>query len=74
MAPAVLARILEFERKDDYNITVRPRFTVAGAPPPQSFIERLEKEIGWEFIPDLRPHRNLADPDRLRGQALPRRR
>ena len=50
MAPAVLARILEFERKDDYNITVRPRFTVAGAPPPQSFIERLEKEIGWEFI------------------------
>ena len=24
MAPAVLARILEFERKDEYNITVRP--------------------------------------------------
>ena len=50
MAPAVLARILEFERKDDYNITVRPRFTIAGAPPPQAFIERLEKELGWEFI------------------------
>ncbi|MCY4619134.1 MAG: long-chain-fatty-acid--CoA ligase [Chloroflexi bacterium] len=50
MAPAVLARILEFEHKDNYNITVRPRFTVAGAPPPQAFIERLEKELGWEFI------------------------
>ena len=50
MAPAVLARILEFDAKDDYNITVRPRFTVAGAPPPQAFIERLEQELGWEFI------------------------
>ena len=50
MAPAVLARVLEFERKDEYELTVRPRFTVAGAPPPQAFIERLEREIGWEFI------------------------
>ena len=50
MAPAVLARILEFERKDEFEITVRPRFTVAGAPPPQAFIERLEKELDWEFI------------------------
>ena len=50
MAPAVLARILEFERRDEFKITVRPRFTVAGAPPPQAFIERLENELGWEFI------------------------
>ena len=50
MAPAVLARILEFGHKDEYEIAVKPRFTVAGAPPPQSFIERLEKELGWEFI------------------------
>ena len=50
MAPAVLARILEFERKDEFEIAVRPRFTVAGAPPPQAFIERLETELGWEFI------------------------
>ena len=50
MAPAVLARILEFERKDQFEITTRPRFTVAGAPPPQAFIERLENELGWEFM------------------------
>ena len=50
MAPAVLARILEFERKDEYEIATTPRFTVAGAPPPQAFIERLERELGWEFI------------------------
>ena len=50
MAPAVLARILEFERKDEFEIATRPRFTVAGAPPPQAFIERLESELGWEFI------------------------
>ena len=28
----------------------RPRFTVAGAPPPAAFIERLECELGWQFI------------------------
>ena len=50
MAPAVLARILEFDRQDEFTISHRPRFTVAGAPPPQAFIERLENEIGWEFI------------------------
>ncbi len=50
MAPAVLARILEFERKDQFEISTRPRFTVAGAPPPQAFIERLENELGWEFV------------------------
>src|SRR4030095_11154456 len=27
-----------------------PRFTVAGAPPPAAFIERLERELGWQFI------------------------
>ena len=26
------------------------RITVAGAPPPAAFIERLEKELGWEFM------------------------
>ena len=30
--------------------TTRPRFTVAGAPPPAAFIQRLEEELGWEFI------------------------
>ena len=50
MAPAVLARILEYEDKDKHNITTRPRFVIAGAPPPAAFVERLEDELGWEFI------------------------
>ena len=50
MAPAVLATILEFPDKAAYTITTRPRFVVAGAPPPQTFIQRLEEELGWEFI------------------------
>src|SRR5690606_737665 len=50
MAPAVLSTILNYPDKDRWNITTKPRFTVAGAPPPAAFIERLEKELGWEFI------------------------
>ena len=50
MAPAVLSTILNYPDKAKHNITTRPRFTVAGAPPPAAFIQRLEKEIGWEFI------------------------
>lgn len=50
MAPAVLSTILNFPDKAQYNITTRPRFTVAGAPPPAAFIERLEQELGWEFM------------------------
>ncbi len=50
MAPAVLSTILNYPEKDRHAIATRPRFTVAGAPPPAAFIERLEKELGWEFI------------------------
>ena len=50
MAPAVLRTILDYPEKDRFNITTCPRFTVAGAPPPAAFIERLERELGWEFI------------------------
>jgi fatty-acyl-CoA synthase len=50
MAPAVLSAILNFPGKADYTITTRPRFTVAGAPPPAAFIQKLEQELGWEFI------------------------
>ncbi|PZC49608.1 MAG: fatty-acyl-CoA synthase, partial [Chloroflexi bacterium] len=50
MAPAVLATILEFPHKAEYDIKTKPRFVVAGAPPPQTFIQRLEAELGWEFI------------------------
>ena len=50
MAPAVLSVILNYTDKAKHTITTKPRFTVAGAPPPAAFIERLEKELGWEFM------------------------
>jgi len=50
MAPTVLRTILDYEERGNYQIATKPRFTVAGAPPPAAFIERLEKELGWEFI------------------------
>ena len=50
MAPTVLRTILDYPDKDRHAITTKPRFTVAGAPPPAAFIERLEEEFGWEFI------------------------
>jgi fatty-acyl-CoA synthase len=50
MAPAVLATILNYADKGKHEIRTRPRFVVAGAPPPAAFIERLEHELGWEFI------------------------
>jgi fatty-acyl-CoA synthase len=50
MAPAVLRAILDYPDKAKHRIETRPRFTVAGAPPPAAFIERLERELGWDFI------------------------
>ena len=50
MAPAVLRTILDYPDKDRHEIRTCPRFTVAGAPPPAAFIERLETELGWQFI------------------------
>ena len=50
MAPAVLQRVLDYPDREKHAIHTRPRFVVAGAPPPAAFIERLEVELGWEFI------------------------
>ena len=50
MAPTVLRTILDYPDKDRHEIVTKPRFVVAGAPPPAAFIERLEDELGWEFI------------------------
>jgi fatty-acyl-CoA synthase len=50
MAPTVLRLILDYKDKDRHRITTSPRFTVAGAPPPAAFIERLEKGLGWQFL------------------------
>jgi fatty-acyl-CoA synthase len=50
MAPTVLNAILQYPDRDHHELRTAPRFTVAGAPPPAAFIERLETELGWEFI------------------------
>jgi len=50
MAPAVLSAILNYTDKEKHRITTKPRFTIAGAPPPAAFIERIERELGWEFM------------------------
>ncbi len=50
MAPAVLRTVLDYPDKAKHTLRTKPRFTVAGAPPPAAFIERLEQELGWDFI------------------------
>jgi len=51
-APAVVAAILDAAEKWDGPIPGRDRvrMVVAGAPPPTKTIERMETELGWEFI------------------------
>ncbi|HET6965188.1 MAG TPA: AMP-binding protein [Acidimicrobiales bacterium] len=54
-APAVVAAILDAaaarrERGEEIPGRDRVRIVVAGAPPPSKTIERVETELGWEFI------------------------
>jgi len=52
-APAVVAAILgaaEARAAAGRAIPGNVRMVVAGAPPPAKFIERVETELGWEFI------------------------
>ncbi|MFQ5558415.1 MAG: AMP-binding protein [Acidimicrobiales bacterium] len=51
-APAVVAAILDAAQEWDGAIpgAGRTRIIVAGAPPPTRTIERVETELGWEFI------------------------
>jgi fatty-acyl-CoA synthase len=51
-APAVVAAILDAASTWDGPIPGhgRTRMVVAGAPPPTRVIERMETELGWEFI------------------------
>jgi acyl-CoA synthetase (AMP-forming)/AMP-acid ligase II len=51
-APAVVAAILEAAESWDGPVPgrERTRMVVAGAPPPTRVIERMETELGWEFI------------------------
>ncbi len=50
MAPAVLRTILDYPDRAKHEIRTRPRFAVAGAPPPATFIEKLECDLGFEFM------------------------
>ena len=51
-APAVVAMVLDAAGSWDGDIPGkgRTRIVVAGAPPPTRTIERIETELGWEFI------------------------
>ncbi len=51
-APAVVTAVLDAAKKWDGEIPGRGtvRIMVAGAPPPTATIERVETELGWEFI------------------------
>ncbi len=51
-APAVVAAVLDAAKDWDGEIPGRDkvRIIVAGAPPPTATIERVETELGWEFI------------------------
>ena len=75
-APAVVATILDAAAQWPGTIPGhgRVRIVVAGAPPPTKTIERVETELGWEFIqiygltetaPLLTINRNRAEWDHL---------
>jgi fatty-acyl-CoA synthase len=50
-APAVVSMVLDAARRwDDVPGRDRVRIMVAGAPPPSTTIERVETELGWEFM------------------------
>ncbi|HEX2381422.1 MAG TPA: AMP-binding protein [Acidimicrobiales bacterium] len=51
-APAVVAAVLDAASEWDGPVPGRgsTRIVVAGAPPPTRTIERIETELGWEFI------------------------
>ena len=51
-APAVVAAVLDAAQEWEGEIpgSGRVRMTVAGAPPPTRTIERMETELGWEFM------------------------
>ncbi len=75
-APAVVASVLEAAQTWEGEIPGRDRTRVvcAGAPPPSRTIQRIEEELGWEFIqiygltetsPLLTVNRRRAEEDAL---------
>jgi fatty-acyl-CoA synthase len=68
MAPTVLRVVLDVENPERFDIKTKPRFVVAGAPPPAAFIERLEVELGWTFrqiygLTETAPFLTSSQPD-----------
>ena len=68
MAPAVLRTLLDYPARGDYPLNTSLRFTVAGAPPPAAFIERMETEMGWHFmeiygLTETAPLLTISQPD-----------
>jgi fatty-acyl-CoA synthase len=50
MAPAVLSTVLNYPDRGKHTFRTKPRFVVAGAPPPAAFVKGLEEEVGWTFM------------------------
>ena len=50
MAPAVLNLLFQYCEEHKPTFAHKIRVIVAGSAPPPSFISRVEKELGWEFI------------------------
>ena len=83
-APAVVASVLEAAATWDGPIPGRDRtrIVVAGAPPPSRTIQRVEEELGWEFLqiygltetaPLLTINRRRAEEDELPPEERARR-
>jgi acyl-CoA synthetase (AMP-forming)/AMP-acid ligase II len=83
-APAVVASVLEAAQTWDGVVPGRERVRVicAGAPPPSRTIERIESELGWEFLqiygltetsPLLTVNRRRAEEDALPADEAARR-
>lgn len=73
-APAVANTVLDAFANDGIDSRSGVRMVVAGAPPPTKTIERIESELGWEFIqiygltetsPLLTMNRSRAEWDQL---------
>lgn len=50
MAPTVLNSLLQYFDQHKPDIPKNVRVVVAGSAPPPAFVDRVEKELGWEFI------------------------
>ena len=83
-APAVVASVLEAAQSWDGEVPGRDRVRVicAGAPPPSRVIERVQAELGWEFLqiygltetsPLLTVNRRRSEEDDLPADEVARR-